>query len=112
MRQWDQYKAVLALVAAFCFVLLTGIHAARPVVDVSGYAGLGFAPSDICGFGTGEDKGDCPNCILATGVVLLQADEPGHPYAVRGVLVADHDGWFAVTGCAAIYLARAPPYLT
>lgn len=68
----------LALGAALCFAVLSGLHAARPVsVDVV-FSAYGYAAGDICGLGDEAARGDCPNCTLSAGAVALASAELGH----------------------------------
>ncbi|MEW2914285.1 hypothetical protein [Leisingera sp. JC11] len=112
MTQWHRYRTGLALAAALCFALLAGIHAARPVAADPGFAAFGFAASDICGFGGGEDSQGCPNCTLAAGAVLPQAKAPGTPCLFRRTATAGRGGWIAAPGVVPTYQARAPPAFT
>jgi len=69
MQLWNRYYTGLALIAALCFAVLSGLHAARPISDNVALSEYGYAADDICGFGEDVEQRDCPNCTLATGVV-------------------------------------------
>ncbi|SLN63672.1 hypothetical protein PSA7680_03369 [Pseudoruegeria aquimaris] len=57
------------LVAAVCFALLAGLHAARPISGGPDFALAGFSPADICGYSEDASSGSCPNCVLAKAAV-------------------------------------------
>ncbi|WIY26384.1 hypothetical protein [Parasedimentitalea psychrophila] len=71
MAAWQRHKTGLALIAALCFAVLSGLHAARPVSAEVVFSAYGYAAGDICGFGQEAGQPDCPNCTLATGLVVL-----------------------------------------
>lgn len=105
-------KGWLALIAALCFAVLAGLHAARPLQDSPDPALLGFAYGDICGAGT-EASPECPSCVLADSAPVLQDNSTGiraASWCAAGYTLPDtvlprrppHRG----------YLARGPPLFT
>lgn len=112
MTQWNRHKTGLALAAALCFALLAGLHAARPVAADPGFAAFGYAASDICGFGDGDETRSCPNCTLSAGAMLAQAAVPNRPCIFHRAAAGRSGGWQAAAGFAAKYQARAPPAFT
>lgn len=103
----------LALGAALCFAVLSGLHAARPVSAEVVFSAYGYAAGDICGLGDEAAKGDCPNCTLSAGAVALASVELQHWQIVATGLRLPRlrdvqNGGRAID----LYQARGPPLFT
>lgn len=113
MQLRDKYFTGLALVAALCFAVLSGLHAARPILPTSDLAVLGFSSEDICGYGADGESRDCPNCALVDGVcqskavALLLHGPHFAPFTVRAHEIVQGTGQTTPS-----YYARAPPKIT
>mgnify|MGYP000243962020 FL=1 len=113
MQVWNRYKTGLALIAALCFAVLAGLHAARPVSNDVALSVYGYAAGDICGFGEEANQPDCPNCTLATGLVVLgHVEFPVWQTAPVGRLLPINTDIAVCGGAIDPYQARAPPLFT
>ncbi len=113
MQVWSRYNTGLALIAALCFAVLSGLHAARPVSAEVVFSVYGYAAGDICGLGEEAASGDCPNCTLSAGAVALASVELQHWQVVATELVLPF--WGDVQNCGRAidpYQARGPPLFT
>lgn len=113
MRVWDIYFSRLAFVAALCFAVLSGLHIVRPVTAEVSISSYGFGPDDICGYGEEGTTRDCPNCILAVGVLNVDPVNLQFWQALVAEYATPIDvGFLFSQGAVAPYWARGPPIFT
>lgn len=113
MQLWNRYYTGMALIAALCFAVLSGLHAARPVTDNVALSVYGYAAGDICGFGEDAEQRDCPNCTLAAGVVVSGGVDLLAWQAVQFERVLPIRAKASISGGTIDpYQARGPPLFT
>lgn len=113
MKLWGTYYKGLALIAALCFVVLSGLHVARPVADMIPLSVYGYDTSDICGYGGDGPPRDCPNCTLATGAIAAICVDWFSWRVMSFERVLPTKAIASLSGGAIdAYRARAPPIFT
>ncbi len=99
----------MLLIAALSFAAFSTVHAARAFGNASYESSALFAFGDICGDDENSESRDCPNCVLATALILPEAAALNAPQVFLDTGHISEPGVHAGSRSDLVYRARGPP---